>query len=301
MGWLARLKKGLKRTQINIVGIFSGGVIDEDFLEELEIQLISSDVGVPASSLLLSDLRDAIKTKGLKTQEEVKFCLRDSISRLLKPCEGSLNFDAHKPLVIMLCGVNGAGKTTTIGKLAKKFNDLNLKVLLAAADTFRAAAKEQLLAWGDRNQIDVISQEKGDPASVAYDAISVGKSRAMDVVMVDTAGRLHTQTNLMNELSRIRRVESKAMEGAPHEVILVVDGTNGQNALTQVEAFDKAVSLTGLIITKLDGTAKGGVLVALAQSRQKPLPIYYIGVGESIEDLQPFNAEEFANALLGIE
>lgn len=301
MGWLARLKKGLKRTQINIAGIFSGGIIDEDFLEELEFQLISSDVGVQASSLLVSDLRDAIKTRGLKTQEDVRLALRDSIVELLKPCEGSLNFDAHKPLVMMLCGVNGAGKTTTIGKLAKKFNDLNLKVILAAGDTFRAAAREQLLAWGDRNRIDVVSQEKGDPASVAYDAITAGKSRSMDVVMVDTAGRLPTQTNLMNELSRIRRVEAKAMEGAPHEVILVVDGTNGQNALTQVDAFDKAASLTGLIITKLDGTAKGGVLVALAHSRQKPLPIYFIGVGEGIEDLQPFKAEEFANALLGIE
>lgn len=301
MGWLARLKKGLKRTQINIAGIFSGGIVDEDFLEELEFQLISSDVGVQASSLLVSNLRDAIKTRGLKTQEDVRLALRDSIVELLKPCEGSLNFDTHKPLVMMLCGVNGAGKTTTIGKLAKKFNDLNLKVILAAGDTFRAAAREQLLAWGDRNRIDVVSQEKGDPASVAYDAITAGKSRSMDIVMVDTAGRLPTQTNLMNELSRIRRVETKAMEGAPHEVILVVDGTNGQNALTQVDAFDKAASLTGLIITKLDGTAKGGVLVALAHSRQKPLPIYFIGVGEGIEDLQPFKAEEFANALLGIE
>lgn len=301
MGWLARLKKGLRKTQINIAGIFSGGVIDEDFLEELELQLISSDVGVQTSSLLISELRDTIKTKGLKTQEEVRLALKEAITKILKPCERSWDFTSHKPLVMMLCGVNGAGKTTTIGKLAKKFADLKLKVILAAGDTFRAAAKEQLLAWGERNQVSVIAQEKGDPASVAYDAISAGKSRGMDVVMVDTAGRLPTQTNLMNELSRIRRVEGKALEGAPHEVILVVDGTNGQNALAQVDAFDKAAGLTGLIVTKLDGTAKGGVLIALAHSRQNPLPIYYIGVGEGIEDLQPFNAEEFADALLGIE
>ena len=200
-----------------------------------------------------------------------------------------------------LIGPNGAGKTTTIGKLAKHFAQLNKKVLLAAADTFRAAAKEQLAVWGDRNQIEVISQEKGDPASVAYDAISSGRKKGMDIVMVDTAGRLPTQTNLMNELARIRKVQGKAMEGAPHEVILVLDGTNGQNALMQAKAFDEAAGLTGLIITKLDGTAKGGVLVALANSREKPLPIYYIGVGETIDDLQPFKADEFAAALVGLD
>ena len=265
-GWFARLKQGLRKTQVNLVGIFTGGVVDEAFLEDLEFQMISADIGVETSALILERLRERIKLKGLKTQDEVKVALKEIIADILRPCEASLNFDEHKPLVIMMCGVNGAGKTTTIGKLAKHFAQLNKKVLLAAADTFRAAAKEQLA-----------------------------------VVMVDTAGRLPTQTNLMNELARIRKVQGKAMEGAPHEVILVLDGTNGQNALMQAKAFDEAAGLTGLIITKLDGTAKGGVLVALANSREKPLPIYYIGVGETIDDLQPFKADEFAAALVGLD
>lgn len=300
-GWFARLKQGLRKTQVNLVGIFTGGVVDEAFLEDLEFQMISADIGVETSALILERLRERIKLKGLKTQDEVKVALKEIIADILRPCEASLNFDEHKPLVIMMCGVNGAGKTTTIGKLAKHFAQLNKKVLLAAADTFRAAAKEQLAVWGDRNQIEVISQEKGDPASVAYDAISSGRKKGMDIVMVDTAGRLPTQTNLMNELARIRKVQGRAMEGAPHEVILVLDGTNGQNALMQAKAFDEAAGLTGLIITKLDGTAKGGVLVALANSREKPLPIYYIGVGETIDDLQPFKADEFAAALVGLD
>lgn len=300
-GWFARLKKGLKKTQVNLVVIFTGGVVDEAFLEELEFQLIASDVGVEASAKILDSLRDRIKLKGLKTQDEVKVALKEIIAELLKPCEASLDFDAHNPLVIMMCGVNGAGKTTTIGKLAKHFSLMNKRVLLAAADTFRAAAREQLAVWGERNQIEVISQDKGDPASVAYESIVSGKKKGMDIVMVDTAGRLPTQTNLMNELSRIQRVQGKAMEGAPHASILVLDGTNGQNALAQVKTFDEAAKLTGLIITKLDGTAKGGVLVALACSRENPIPIYYIGVGETIDDLQTFNADEFAAALVGLD
>ena len=300
-GWFARLKHGLSKSRINLIGIFSGGVVDDEFMEELEFQLISSDVGVETSAKIISQLKDQIKLKGLKTQDEVKIALRDVIEERLKICEKAPDLETHHPTVWMMCGVNGAGKTTSIGKLAKFFANEKKTVLLAAGDTFRAAATEQLEIWGDRNQIEVIAQEKGDPASVAFDAISSGKRRGTDVVMVDTAGRLPTQTNLMNELSRIKRVQGKAMEGAPHEVILVLDGTNGQNALMQAKSFDDVAGLTGLIITKLDGTAKGGVLLALADMRKEPLPIYFIGVGEKIDDLQPFNARQFANALVGIE
>ena len=299
--WFARLKNGLSKSRINLIGIFSGGVVDDEFMEELEFQLISSDVGVETSAKIISQLKDQIKLKGLKTQDEVKTALRDVIEERLKICEKAPDLETHHPTVWMMCGVNGAGKTTSIGKLAKFFANERKTVLLAAGDTFRAAAREQLEIWGDRNQIEVIAQEKGDPASVAFDAITSGKRRGTDVVMVDTAGRLPTQTNLMNELSRIKRVQGKAMEGAPHEVILVLDGTNGQNALMQAKSFDDVAGLTGLIITKLDGTAKGGVLLALADMRKEPLPIYFIGVGEKIDDLQPFNARQFANALVGLE
>ncbi|WP_289639792.1 signal recognition particle-docking protein FtsY [Turicimonas muris] len=300
-GWFARLKNGLSKSRINLIGIFSGGVVDDEFMEELEFQLISSDVGVETSAKIISQLKDQIKLKGLKTQDKVKTALRDVIEERLKICEKAPDLETHHPTVWMMCGVNGAGKTTSIGKLAKFFANERKTVLLAAGDTFRAAAREQLEIWGDRNQIEVIAQEKGDPASVAFDAITSGKRRGTDVVMVDTAGRLPTQTNLMNELSRIKRVQGKAMEGAPHEVILVLDGTNGQNALMQAKSFDDVAGLTGLIITKLDGTAKGGVLLALADMRKEPLPIYFIGVGEKIDDLQPFNARQFANALVGLE
>ena len=300
-GWFARLKNGLSKSRINLIGIFSGGVVDDEFMEELEFQLISSDVGVETSAKIISQLKDQIKLKGLKTQDEVKTALRDVIEERLKICEKAPDLETHHPTVWMMCGVNGAGKTTSIGKLAKFFANERKTVLLAAGDTFRAAAREQLEIWGDRNQIEVIAQEKGDPASVAFDAITSGKRRGTDVVMVDTAGRLPTQTNLMNELSRIKRVQGKAMEGAPHEVILVLDGTNGQNSLMQAKSFDDVAGLTGLIITKLDGTAKGGVLLALADMRKEPLPIYFIGVGEKIDDLQPFNARQFANALVGLE
>ena len=301
-GWLSRLKRGLSRTRVNIVGLFSGGVVDDDFLEELEYALISADVGVETSTRILERLRDDIKLKGLKTQDEVRRALRDELEKILAPAEGTLNTDQAKPCVIMMCGVNGAGKTTSIGKLAKRFADDGKSVLLAAGDTFRAAAREQLAVWGERNRVEVISQTGGDPAAVVFDAVSAGRARGMDVVIADTAGRLPTQTNLMEELGRIRRSQEKAMEGAPHEVILVVDGTNGQNALAQVRAFDLYAHLTGLIVTKLDGTAKGGVLAAITAMRgDKPLPFYYIGVGEKLEDLQPFNAHEFASALVGLD
>ena len=301
-GWFSRLKNGLARTRVNIVGLFSGGVIDDDFLEELEYALITADVGVQASTRILQRLRDTIKLKGLKTQDEVRLALRDEIARMLAPAQRELDIEQAHPLVIMMTGVNGAGKTTSIGKNSKYLSQRGKSVLLAAGDTCRAAAREQLAVWGDRNQIEVIAQQGGDPAAVVFDAVSAGKARGTDVVIADTAGRLPTQINLMEELRRIRRAQDKAMTGAPHEAILVVDGTNGQNALTQVKAFDAAVGLTGLIVTKLDGTAKGGVLVAITQMRpENPLPIYFIGVGEAIDDLQPFNAVQFANALVGLD
>ena len=299
-GWLERLKSGLHRTRVNIIGLFTGGKVDEDFLEELEFALISADMGVSTVAELLTKLRDTIQLKGLKTQDEVREALREEIVALLKPAQGSIDLNRTKPLVMMMVGVNGAGKTTSIGKISKWLSVQGKSVLLAAGDTFRAAAREQLAVWGERNRVEVISQTGGDPAAVAFDAVSAGKARGSDVVIVDTAGRLTTQTRLMEELKRIAPSQNKSLEGAPHEVILVIDGTNGQNALAQVKAFDEAVPLTGLIITKLDGTAKGGVLVAISRMRaQNPIPIYFIGVGESIEDLQPFNAEEFARALIG--
>ena len=299
-GWLDRLKNGLHKTRVNIIGLFTGGRIDEDFLEELEFALISADMEVATVSELLTRLRETIQLKGLKSQDEVRDALREEIVALLTPAQGQINLDRSKPLVMMMVGVNGAGKTTSIGKISKWLSGQGKSVLLAAGDTFRAAAREQLAVWGERNRVEVISQIGGDPAAVAFDAVSAGKARGADVVIVDTAGRLTTQTRLMEELKRIARSQNKSLEGAPHEVILVIDGTNGQNALAQVKAFDEAVPLTGLIITKLDGTAKGGVLVAISRMRaDKPIPIYFIGVGETIEDLQPFNAQEFAKALIG--
>ncbi|MBV8636260.1 MAG: signal recognition particle-docking protein FtsY, partial [Burkholderiaceae bacterium] len=228
--------------------------------------------------------------------EQVKTALRTLLIDLLTPLQKPLELGRHQPLVMMITGVNGAGKTTTIGKLAKHMQAHHQSVLLAAGDTFRAAAREQLTVWGQRNNVTVIAQESGDPAAVAFDAINSAKARNIDVVMVDTAGRLPTQLHLMEELKKIKRVVSKAMDSAPHEVLLIIDGNTGQNALTQVKAFDDALGLTGLVVTKLDGTAKGGILAAIARTR--PLPVYFIGVGESIEDLQPFNATEFVDALL---
>jgi fused signal recognition particle receptor len=302
-GWLSRLKEGLTRTRVNIAGLFSGGVVDEAFLEELEFALISADVGVATAAILLRRVRDRIKLDGLKTQEEVRSALRDELAALLSAAERPLDLAAHgKPLVIMVAGVNGAGKTTSIGKLSKWLAGQGKTVLLAAGDTFRAAAREQLAVWGTRNQVEVIAQSGGDPAAVVFDAVNAARARGMDVLIADTAGRLPTQAHLMEELKRIRRAQDKALPGAPHEVLLIVDGTNGQNALAQVRAFDEAVGLTGLVITKLDGTAKGGVLAAITQMRpDRPIPIYFIGVGEGIEDLQPFKAREFANALVGLD
>jgi len=301
-GWLSRLKTGLTKTRVNIVGLFSGGVVDEEFLEELELALIGADVGVATAAHLIDALKTRIKLHGLLTQEEVRRALSDELTSLLAPAEGRIDFSKARPLVIMVAGVNGAGKTTSIGKLAKWLANQRKSVLLAAGDTFRAAAREQLAIWGARNDVEVIAQSGGDPAAVVFDAVSAAKARGVDVLIADTAGRLPTQQHLMEELKRIKRAQEKAMPGAPHQIILIIDGTNGQNALAQVRAFDDAVGLTGLIITKLDGTAKGGVLAAIVEARcrqGRPLPILFIGVGEALDDLQPFVARDFANALIG--
>lgn len=298
-GWLSRLRTGLSRTRSNLAGLFGGTKIDEALYEDLETALITSDAGVAATAALLEALRNRVRSERLTDPTQVREALRDLIVQSLAPLEQGLDIDRASPLVVMIAGVNGAGKTTSIGKLARHLHREGKSVLLAAGDTFRAAAREQLAQWGVRNAVDVIAQEGGDPGAVAFDAVSAGRARGTGVVLVDTAGRLPTQTHLMDELRKIRRVTGKAMEGAPHEVLLVLDGNTGQNMLAQVQAFDAAVQLTGLIVTKLDGTAKGGALVALAHLRRSnPVPVYFIGVGEGIDDLQAFSAREFASALI---
>ncbi|WP_175750334.1 signal recognition particle-docking protein FtsY [Burkholderia pyrrocinia] len=295
--WLARLKTGLAKTGNSITGVFVNTKIDEDLYEELETALLMSDAGVDATEYLLDALREKVRTGRLTDPQQVKGALHDLLVELLKPLEKSLMLGRAQPLVMMITGVNGAGKTTSIGKLAKHLQSFDQSVLLAAGDTFRAAAREQLAVWGERNNVTVVQQESGDPAAVIFDAVSAARARKIDVMMADTAGRLPTQLHLMEELKKVKRVISKAHDGSPHEVLLVIDANTGQNALTQVKAFDDALGLTGLIVTKLDGTAKGGILAAIA--RQRPVPVYFIGVGEKVEDLQPFSAVEFADALLG--
>jgi fused signal recognition particle receptor len=295
--WLTRLKEGLAKTSSNLSTLFIGAKIDDDLYEELEAALLTADAGVEATEFLLQNLKRKVKENKLTEGEQVKQALKGLLLELLAPLEKPLELGRFQPQVMMIAGVNGAGKTTTIGKLAKHMQEHQQSVILAAGDTFRAAAREQLMVWGQRNNITVIAQESGDPAAVAFDAVASGKARKTDVVMVDTAGRLPTQLHLMEELKKIKRVIGKGMDDAPHEVLLVIDGNTGQNALTQVKAFDDALGLTGLIITKLDGTAKGGVLAAIAKNR--PIPVYFIGVGEQIEDLQAFKASEFVEALLG--
>ncbi|PMS36424.1 signal recognition particle-docking protein FtsY [Trinickia symbiotica] len=295
--WLAKLRSGLAKTSAGLTGIFVGTKIDDVLYEELETALLMSDAGVEATHYLLDALHEKVRAERLTDPLQVKAAVRTLLVDLLKPLEKSLVLGRAEPLVMMIAGVNGAGKTTTIGKLAKHLQRFEQSVLLAAGDTFRAAAREQLAIWGQRNNVTVVSQESGDPAAVIFDAVSAARARGIDVVMADTAGRLPTQLHLMEELRKVKRVIGKAYEGAPHEVLLVIDANTGQNALAQVKAFDDALSLTGLIVTKLDGTAKGGILAAIA--RQRPVPVYFIGVGEKVEDLQPFSAEEFTDALLG--
>ena len=295
-GWLDKLKNGLRKTGSSITTVFTGTQIDDALYEELEAALLMADTGVKATSHLLADLKRRVKESKTTDPAAVKGLLADAITDLLMPLQKPLVIGEHKPTVIMVAGVNGAGKTTSIGKLTRHLAQSGATVLLAAADTFRAAAREQLAVWADRNTVEIITQQGGDPAAVSFDAVTAGRARGRDVVLVDTAGRLPTQLHLMEELRKIKRVVQKADATSPHEVLLVIDGNTGQNALAQVKAFDETLGLTGLIITKLDGTAKGGVICAIA--REKPVPIYFIGVGEKLEDLETFNAREFAQALL---
>ena len=295
--WLDKLKTGLRKTGTGIQAVFVNAQIDDALYEELESALLMADTGVKATEYLLEDLRGRVKRQMATDAAQVKVLLAEAIADLLKPLEKPLVIGQFTPTVIMVAGVNGAGKTTSIGKLTKHLANEGASVLLAAADTFRAAAREQLLVWADRNTVEIVSQEGGDPSAVSFDAVNAGKARGKDVVLVDTAGRLPTQLHLMDELKKIKRVVTKADATAPHEVLLVIDGNTGQNALAQVKAFDETLGLTGLIVTKLDGTAKGGVLCAIA--RERPIPVYFIGVGEKLEDLETFDAREFAQALLG--
>ena len=301
-GWFSRLKQGLTKSRDklgkSLATVFGGGQIDEDLYEELETVLLTSDMGVEATERLLADVRKRVSLKGLKDASELKQALKEALRELLQPLEEPLMLPEKggEPFVIMMAGVNGAGKTTSIGKLAKLYQSENRTVLLAAGDTFRAAAREQLIEWGKRNDVAVISQEKGDSAAVCFDALEAAKARKTDIVLADTAGRLPTQLHLMEEIKKVKRVLQKSMPAAPHEILLVLDANIGQNAINQVIAFDDALGLTGLVLTKLDGTAKGGVIAALAARR--PIPVRYIGVGESIDDLRPFRAKEFVDALL---
>jgi fused signal recognition particle receptor len=315
--WMDKLKNGLRKTGSSIATVFTGTQIDDALYEELEAALLMSDAGIPATEYLLKDLKRRVKDAKATDPALVKGLLAQSLADLLLPLQRSLHIGAQQPTVIMIAGVNGAGKTTSIGKLTRHLSSSGASVLLAAADTFRAAAKEQLAVWAERNssddstgeavKIDIISNEGADPAAVAFDAVSAGKARGKDVVMIDTAGRLPTQLHLMEELAKIKRVITKADGTAPHEVLLVIDGNTGQNALAQVKAFDQSISLTGLIVTKLDGTAKGGVLAAIAlwareqaeKNQKQAIAVYFIGVGEKLEDLETFDALEFAQALMG--
>ncbi len=308
-GWITKLRSGLARTGSQLTGLFAGGGrIDDDLYEELETILISADVGMDATRALLADLRHRVKEQHLSEAAELRDALAHCLLKLLKPLAQPLHaparIQAHKPFVIMMVGVNGAGKTTSIGKLAKYLQGQGLSVMLAAGDTFRAAAREQLMAWGERNKVTVISQQGGDSAAVIYDAVQSAQARNIDVVLADTAGRLTTQAHLMEEIKKVKRVISKALPDAPHEVLLVLDANTGQNALSQVKAFDQALGVTGLILTKLDGTAKGGVIAAIAhinRGRAHPIPVRFIGVGEALDDLRPFVAEDFVAALLGLD
>jgi fused signal recognition particle receptor len=297
LSWAARLKAGLARTRevLNtpVSELFSRRRIDESAYEELETALLQADCGVAATQAVLASLR---KQK-LEDGAALKGALKKALLDLLQPLERSLDVSAAKPFVIMIAGVNGSGKTTSIGKLAKWLQGQGKSVLLAAGDTFRAAAREQLVVWGERNGVPVVAQAGGDPGAVVFDALGAARARGVDTVIADTAGRLPTQLHLMEEIRKVKRVAAKAQAGAPHEVLLVLDANTGQNALAQVRAFDEALGLTGLVLTKLDGTAKGGVVCAIA--REKPVPILFVGVGEQIDDLRPFVARDFVEALVG--
>ena len=299
--WAERLNAGLARTRQQFGGglanLFGRRKIDEELLEELEATLLMADCGVEVTHHLIEALRAHWKKERLETADQLRETLANALLEVVAPLEKGLDASGHTPYIIMLAGVNGSGKTTSIGKLAKYFQNQGKSVLLAAGDTFRAAAREQLMTWGERNNVTVIAQEGGDAAAVIFDAINAARARGIDIVLADTAGRLPTQLHLMEEIAKVRRVIAKAEPTGPHEVLLVLDANIGQNALAQVKAFDAAVGVTGLVLTKLDGTAKGGVVAAIA--RQCPKPLRFIGVGEAIDDLQPFRAREFVDALFG--
>ena len=306
-GWLARLEQGLSKSRAELGArlgrLFGAGrKLDAAFYEELETVLLTADVGVAATGHLLEALQARARRDNCTETAQLRAALHDEMLALLQTVAQPLVTDAHRPFVIMLAGVNGAGKTTSIGKLAHHFQAQGKSVLLAAGDTFRAAAREQLAVWGERNNVTVITQASGDAAAVIFDAINAARARGTDIVLADTAGRLPTQLHLMDEIRKVKRVIDKAMPGAPHEVLLVLDANTGQNALAQLAAFDAAIGVTGLALTKLDGTAKGGVLAAIAHSRagRPPIPVRFIGVGEGIDDLRPFVAEDFVAALLDL-
>ncbi len=299
LSFTQRLKQGLAKTRQQLGGqlssLFGGGKIDVKTYEELETILLTSDIGVAATQMLLDNLKKRVKRENLEDTAALKNALKAELLVVLSPLEVPLQTNIHAPFVIMLAGVNGAGKTTTIGKLAKLFQSQGKSVLIAAGDTFRAAAREQLQVWGERNNVHVIASEGGDPAAVIFDAVNSAIAKKIDIVIADTAGRLPTQLNLMDEIKKVQRVIDKAYPGAPHEILLVIDANTGQNAVSQVKAFDDALGVTGLALTKLDGTAKGGVIAAIAEAR--PIPIRYIGIGEAIDDLRPFSAQDFVDAL----
>ena len=299
LSFTQRLKQGLAKTRQQLSGqlnsLFGGGKIDAETYDELETILLTSDIGVAATQKLLDALKKRVKRENLEDTASLKNALKAELLTILSPLEKPLVTNVHAPFVIMLAGVNGAGKTTTIGKLAKLFQSQGHSVLIAAGDTFRAAAREQLQVWGERNNVTVIASEGGDPAAVIFDAVNSAIAKKIDIVIADTAGRLPTQLNLMDEIKKVQRVINKAYPGAPHEILLVIDANTGQNAVSQVNAFDDAIGVTGLVLSKLDGTAKGGVIAAIAAAR--PIPIRFIGIGEVIDDLRPFSAQEFVDAM----
>ena len=303
--WTARLKAGLARTR----GALGGGLgsllgrrkVDEALFEDLETALLTADCGVEATQALLAVLRTRARKERIEDGTVLRGALREALLETLAPLERRLEVLPKQPFVIMVAGVNGSGKTTSIGKLTKWLQAQGLSVLLAAGDTFRAAAREQLVAWGEHNAVPVIGQAGGDPGAVVFDAIQAARARGIDVVIADTAGRLPTQLHLMEEIKKVKRVAAKALEDAPHEVLLVLDANTGQNTLAQVKAFDDAIGLTGLVLTKLDGTAKGGVVTAIARTRAasgRVLPLLFVGVGEGVDDLRPFVAREFVEGLV---
>jgi fused signal recognition particle receptor len=299
LSFTQKLKQGLAKTRQQLGGqlssLFGGGKIDDDTYEELETILLTSDVGVSATQKLLDNLKKRVKKEQLEDTIALKGALKSELQVVLNPLEKALDTNTHSPFIIMLAGVNGAGKTTTIGKLAKRFQSEGKSVVIAAGDTFRAAAREQLQVWGERNNVHVIASEGGDPAAVIFDAVNSAIAKKIDIVIADTAGRLPTQMHLMDEITKVKRVINKALPNAPHEILLVLDANTGQNAVSQVKAFDDALGVTGLVLSKLDGTAKGGVIAAIAEAR--PIPIRFIGIGEAIDDLRPFNAQDFVDAL----